>query len=83
MARKRSIQREANQGGGCAASTAPDNRESCLHFDPAKALVMRVLGDFVAEGLAEWETRDTGDIELRWLTGETFLLSDRTIMRLK
>ena len=83
MARRRGNRREGNQGGGCDASTALDIREGCLHSDPAKALVMRVLGDFVAQGLAEWKRRDTGEIELRWLTGETFLLSDTTIRRIR
>lgn len=83
MARRRGIRLEGNQGGGCGASTAPDSRESCLHSDPEKALAMRVLGDFVAQSLAEWERRDTGEIELRWKTGETFLLSDTTIRRIR
>jgi hypothetical protein len=53
------------------------------HFaaDPAKALVMSYIGQFVSDGYAEWSLLDNGDVELRFLSGEVFLLADTTITR--
>ena len=47
-----------------------------VHADPAKALVMTYFGQLVADGYAEWDMLDNGDIELRFNTGETFLLAE-------
>lgn len=50
--------------------------------DPAKTLVMTYLSQFVNDGYAEWHTRDDGDLELRFVTGEIFLMADTTMTRL-
>lgn len=50
--------------------------------DPSKSLVVMYLSQFVNDGYAEWHTRDDGDLELRFVTGEIFLLADTTMTRL-
>jgi hypothetical protein len=50
--------------------------------DPAKTLVMMYLSQFVNDGYAEWHARDDGDFELRFVTGEIFLMADATMTRL-
>jgi hypothetical protein len=54
------------------------------HFeaDPTKALVMSQVGQLVSDGYAEWSRLDNGDVELRFLSGEIFLLGDTSITRL-
>lgn len=82
MVPKRDIDLKADRRGCCAMAAEPDGIASRIYADPAKALVMEFLGKLVAEGFAEWEIRETGDIELRLRSGETFLLSGTTIRRL-
>ncbi|MEZ2132140.1 MULTISPECIES: hypothetical protein [unclassified Sinorhizobium] len=53
-----------------------------LHADPAKALVMACFDQIVADGFAEWMMLDNGDIQLRFNTGETFVLTETVIIRL-
>jgi hypothetical protein len=62
----------ASAGGGLAR----------FSDDPAKKLVMVYLSQFVADGYAEWHARDDGDFELRFATGEIFLMADTTMTRL-
>ena len=50
--------------------------------DPAKALVIKYIGQLVAEGFAEWDRLDAGDVRLRFNTGETVLLTETGIVRL-
>jgi hypothetical protein len=50
--------------------------------DPDKALVIKYVGQLVADGLAEWDMLDNGHVELRFNTGETFLLAETAITRL-
>jgi hypothetical protein len=50
--------------------------------DPAKSLVMMYLSQFVENGFAEWRARDDGDLEIRFVTGEIFLMADATMTRL-
>jgi hypothetical protein len=50
--------------------------------DPAKTLVVMYFSQFVNDGYAEWHSRDDGDCELRFVTGEVFLLADTTMTRL-
>ena len=49
---------------------------------PAKTLVLAAIGRRVAAGHAEWKTLETGEIELRLPSGETFLLAKSAITRL-
>jgi hypothetical protein len=52
-----------------------------FHHDPAKSLVMRHLGQLVSDGFAEWRTLADNAIELRFMSGEVFLLAEKTITR--
>jgi len=49
--------------------------------DP-KTLVMAHLRQLVAGGYAEWHVLENGDIRLRLLTGETYLLAKTTVTRI-
>jgi hypothetical protein len=59
----------------------PEETNGLFHGDPAKALVMNYIRQLVADGLAQWTTQDNGDIQLRLHTGETFLLTEKVIVR--
>lgn len=50
--------------------------------NPDKALVMTYIGQLVADGFAAWEMRDNGEIEVRFTSGEIYLLAETTILRL-
>jgi hypothetical protein len=53
-----------------------------MTIDPAKALVIAYFRRLVADGYAEWHLHKNGDIELRLLTGEIYLLAKTTIIRI-
>jgi hypothetical protein len=53
-----------------------------LDADGAKALVISHIGQLVSDGYAEWSLLDSGDVELRFLSGEIFLLADTSITRI-
>jgi hypothetical protein len=50
--------------------------------NPDKALVMKYVGQLVADGYAEWEMLDNGEVEVSFTSGETYLLAETTILRL-
>lgn len=50
--------------------------------NPDKAFVMKYIGQIVVDGYAEWEMLDGGEVEVRFTTGETYLLGETTILRL-
>lgn len=50
--------------------------------DPVKALVMANVAQLVEAGLAAWGTLDNHDIELRFNSGETFILANEVIIRI-
>jgi hypothetical protein len=47
----------------------------------AKSRVMTAIGQMVDDGKAEWSRTATGDIELRLLTGEVFVLGELAVTR--
>jgi hypothetical protein len=47
-----------------------------------KALVMKYIGQLVADGHAEWDMLDNGEVEVRFASGEIYLLAATTILRL-
>jgi len=61
---------------------APDAIAGLIHADAAKALVMTYIGQLVADGYAEWDMLENGEVQLRCHTGETFLLAETTIVRI-
>ena len=50
--------------------------------NPDKALVMTYIGQLVADGFAVWDMLDNGEIEVRFTSGETYLLAETTVLRL-
>ena len=60
---------------------APNNIAGLFYGDPAKAFVMIHIGQCVRDSHAEWTTLDNGDVELRFFSGEVFLLADATMTR--
>jgi len=50
--------------------------------NPDKTLVMAHISQLVADGFAVWDVLDSGEIEVRFNSGETFLLAETTILRL-
>ena len=50
--------------------------------NPDKALVVTYIGRLVADGFAAWEMLDSGEIEVRFTSGEAYLLAENTILRL-
>jgi hypothetical protein len=63
------------------AEATPDAIGDLIHAGRAKARVMSYVGQLVADGYAEWDVLKNGDIELRFHTGETFILAETTIIR--
>lgn len=51
------------------------------HAQEAKSQVMAAIGGLVDEGKAEWNHTATGDIELRLLSGEVFVLGEVSVTR--
>ncbi|MBZ9775330.1 hypothetical protein [Mesorhizobium sp. CO1-1-8] len=47
----------------------------------AKSQVMAAIGELVDDGKAEWNHTATGDIELRLLSGEVFVLGEVSVTR--
>lgn len=64
------------------AEEAIETLVALAHDDPDKALVMRYIGQLVADGFAVWDRLDNGDVEVRFISGETYLLAGTTILRL-
>jgi hypothetical protein len=60
----------------------PDAIAGLVHADPAKARVMTYFRWLVADGYAEWQMLENGDIRLRFRTGETYLLAKTMIIRI-
>jgi hypothetical protein len=65
----------------CGTNASPDPIAARLPRSP-KALVMDHICQLIANGCADWDVLDSGDIRLSLKTGETFLLAERAIVRL-
>jgi hypothetical protein len=66
----------------CCTAMAPDGIAECIYADPAKTLAMTYIGKLICAGHAEWRALENGEVELRFFTGELFLLANTTIIRL-
>jgi hypothetical protein len=70
-----------------AEAGPPGDQNSCgakprrLFADPTKEYAISCLSWLVLDGIAEWDMRDNGDIELRFKNGETHLLGDKVVTR--
>ena len=47
----------------------------------AKSQVLAAIGELVDDGKAEWTRTASGEVELRLLSGEVFVLGEVTVMR--
>jgi hypothetical protein len=50
--------------------------------NPDKTLVMKYIGQLVVDGYARMEMVHKGEVEIRFTSGETYLLAETTILRL-
>jgi hypothetical protein len=66
----------------CGTDATSDAIAGLFRADPAKALVMTYVRRLVVDGYAEWDMLENGDIQLRFQTGETFLLARTMIIRI-
>jgi hypothetical protein len=57
-------------------------RDDRTAVDPAKAQVIAHLEVLVSDGFAEWRPLDNGNVELRFFSGETFVLAANSITRI-
>ncbi|MER8576607.1 hypothetical protein NKH19_30345 [Mesorhizobium sp. M1338] len=64
-----------------ANSQTRNGEVTSRHAQDAKSRVMVAIGTLVDDGRAEWSRTATGDIELRLLTGEVFLLGELAVTR--
>jgi hypothetical protein len=62
----------------CGTSAAPASPRS----DPDRAELIDQLAEFVALGLAEWRVLENARLQIRFATGEQFLLAYWGIVRL-
>ncbi|NIJ33785.1 hypothetical protein [Sphingomonas oligoaromativorans] len=65
----------------CGTRATDDPFSEIARGDPDKAAVMRWVAGLVADGTAEWDTLDNGNIRLRFKSGEIYLLADRRVVR--
>lgn len=61
----------------------PEETNGLFLGDPAKTLVLNYIRQLIADGLAQWTMQDSGDIQLSLHTGETFLLTEKVIVRVR
>jgi hypothetical protein len=60
----------------------PDGAADLILNSDAKALVMSHVGQLVADGYAEWDVLSNGNVELRFRTGEIFILAEMLVVRI-
>lgn len=49
--------------------------------NPDKELVMKYIGQLMVAGHVEVELLDNGEVEVRFASGETYILAEATILR--
>jgi hypothetical protein len=71
----------ARSSEGSTDATSQTQAAGSRRKPDAKSLVLATIGELVDDGKAEWNRTATGEIELRLLTGEVFLLGDVFVTR--
>jgi len=66
----------------CGTRVTEHSMDSQIDADPDKAAVLEWIGQMVADGLAECSYQAAGEIHVRFLSGETFLLLASGMLRL-
>ena len=69
-------------GASSPAETAFETFVALGQDQPDKAQVMKYIGQLVVDGHAEWQMLDNGEVEVRFTSGEIYVLSKATILRL-
>ncbi len=73
---------KASRRKSAGTGEALDALVTLTYDDPDKAFVMEYIGQLVADGYANWTMLDNGEVEVRFTSGETYLLAESTILRL-
>lgn len=73
---------KADQREQAGIEEAIDSFVALAKDNPDKAHVMTYIGQLVADGFAVWQKLDDGEIEVRFTSGEVYLLAETTILRL-
>jgi hypothetical protein len=73
---------KANRRNLPGTAEAIDALVALAQDNPDKALVMKYIGQLVIDGYAEWDMLGNGEVEVRFTSGETYLLAQTTILRL-
>lgn len=73
---------KASRGKLAGTKEATDALVALAQDNADKALVMTYIGQLVADGYAEWAMLDSGEVEVRFTSGETYLLAETTVLRL-
>ncbi|MGV1760779.1 hypothetical protein ACQZ6F_00085 [Rhizobium sp. A22-96] len=73
---------KASRGKLPGTKEATDALVALAQDNADKALVMTYIGQLVADGYAEWAMLENGEIEVRFTSGETYLLAETTVLRL-
>lgn len=64
------------------SSTSDANVRSAVNpAEDTKSLVMAAMGELVDGGKAEWNRTATGEVELRLVSGEVFVLGEVSVTR--
>lgn len=71
-----------NRGKLPESSEAVDAFVALAGNNPDKVLVMAYIAQLVTDGFAVWKMHDNGEVEVRFTSGETYLLAETTILRL-
>ena len=72
----------AKRRRSCKPGAMRDAIATLVHADPDKTIVMAFIAQLVAAGFARWEMLDDGDIELRFHSGEIFILAKNAVIRM-
>ncbi len=54
---------------------------AAVDLEDAKSRILAAIGELVDEGKAEWHRTGTGEIELRLVSGEVFVLGEVSVTR--
>ncbi|AEH87762.1 hypothetical protein [Mesorhizobium opportunistum] len=71
----RAMARSSTSGANVPSSGSVAQQED------AKSQVLAAIGELVNEGKAEWSRGESGEIELRLVSGEVFVLGEVAVTR--
>lgn len=83
MSARSTSKSEAMRMKRCGTRTSYNAFVKSTDIDPNKIAVMNWLNQLASNGAVDWDRLDNGDIQLRFSTGERFLLGRCHITRLE